>query len=193
MFTYDQAASLVTMLSVLQNSYPAFKQITFLQNLGSVCNYAIRPWAEGMVLFAMPRLSQSMELGSVKRWLKSEGDLVKENELIVELETDSLTQDAEKIGKFEGKLTLEIESTEEVYLAKILEHNGSKQLKVGVPIAVLCESATQVKKASEFDPPLLNVYDDETQIRTLSWQAYLKAEDQRGMGKVKKVLEEYKR
>eukprot|EP01025_Chloroclados_australasicus_P055677 TRINITY_DN679_c0_g1_i1.p1 TRINITY_DN679_c0_g1~~TRINITY_DN679_c0_g1_i1.p1 ORF type:complete len:188 (+),score=22.97 TRINITY_DN679_c0_g1_i1:141-704(+) len=171
-----------------------FQQQTQLGNgIQQKLGYVVRPWAEGMILLAMPKLSHNMTHGSVKKWLKSEGDLVKEQELLLEIETDSLTHNAEKVGRFEGNLVMEIESAEEAYLAKILVNNSDKELKVGTPIAVLCDSATMVKKAAEFDPPVINVYDDELQIRTFSWQAFLKADDKRGMDKVRKVLDEYKK
>ena len=37
---------------------------------------------------AMPRLSDSMEEGTILKWLKSDGDEVKRGEELVEIETD---------------------------------------------------------------------------------------------------------
>ena len=40
----------------------------------------------------MPRLSASMEEGTILRWLKSDGDRVRAGEELVEIETDKATE-----------------------------------------------------------------------------------------------------
>jgi pyruvate dehydrogenase E2 component (dihydrolipoamide acetyltransferase) len=47
------------------------------------------------VIVAMPRLSDSMEEGTVVRWLKAEGETVSAGEAIVEIETDKATMEYE--------------------------------------------------------------------------------------------------
>jgi pyruvate dehydrogenase E2 component (dihydrolipoamide acetyltransferase) len=49
---------------------------------------------------AMPRLSDSMEEGTILKWLKSEGDEVKRGEELVEIETDkaNMTYEADQDG-----------------------------------------------------------------------------------------------
>ena len=42
----------------------------------------------GMADVAMPRLSDSMEEGTILKWLKSDGDEVSKGEELVEIETD---------------------------------------------------------------------------------------------------------
>src|SRR5215212_9786057 len=49
---------------------------------------------------AMPRLSDSMEEGTIVKWLKSDGDEVSKGEEIVEIETDkaNMTYEADESG-----------------------------------------------------------------------------------------------
>ena len=49
---------------------------------------------------AMPRLSDSMEEGTILKWLKSDGDEVTRGEELVEIETDkaNMTYEADQDG-----------------------------------------------------------------------------------------------
>jgi pyruvate dehydrogenase E2 component (dihydrolipoamide acetyltransferase) len=82
----------------------------------------------------MPQLSDTMSEGTVVKWLKKEGEKVKENEKIAEVETD--------------KAIMEMEAFEAGTLAVILAKEGDK-VAVGGVIAVLAgakEDAADVKK-----------------------------------------------
>ena len=68
----------------------------------------------------MPRLSDSMEEGTVLRWLKSVGDEVKRGDELVEIETD--------------KANMTYEATDEGTLIEILADEGAT-LPIGEPIA----------------------------------------------------------
>src|ERR1044072_7813998 len=52
---------------------------------------------------SMPRLSDSMEEGTILKWLKSDGDEVSEGEELVEIETDkaNMTYEADESGTLE--------------------------------------------------------------------------------------------
>ncbi len=54
----------------------------------------------GMADVAMPRLSDSMEEGTILKWLKSDGDEVKRGEELVEIETDkaNMTYESDSDG-----------------------------------------------------------------------------------------------
>ena len=66
---------------------------------------------EGVEIITMPRLSDTMEEGTVATWLKKEGDTVAEGDILAEIETDKATMEFEsfyagtllKIGIAEGK------------------------------------------------------------------------------------------
>src|SRR5690242_19849319 len=68
----------------------------------------------------MPKMGDAMEEGTVLRWLKSEGDLIREEEAIAEIQTE--------------KATIEVPSYEAGKLIKILVPEG-ETVAVGTPIA----------------------------------------------------------
>src|SRR6476659_5606674 len=71
----------------------------------------------------MPALSPTMEKGNLAKWLKKEGDEVKSGDVIAEIETD--------------KATMEVEATDEGTLGKILVTEGTADVAVNTPIAVI--------------------------------------------------------
>ncbi|RST85989.1 pyruvate dehydrogenase complex E1 component subunit beta [Aquibium carbonis] len=71
----------------------------------------------------MPALSPTMEEGTLSKWLKKEGDSVAPGDVIAEIETD--------------KATMEVEAVDEGTLGKILVAEGTENVKVNTPIAVL--------------------------------------------------------
>lgn len=74
---------------------------------------------------AMPRLSDSMEEGTIVRWLKNDGDSVKRGEPIVEIESD--------------KATMEYEADSDGFL-HIIAH-AEATLAIGEPIAQILKTA----------------------------------------------------
>ena len=94
----------------------------------------------------MPALSPTMEKGNLAKWLKKEGDKVKSGDVIAEIETD--------------KATMEVEAVDEGTLGKILIAEGTPDVAVNTPIAVIVadgESAdaapAQQQKAAAYAPP----------------------------------------
>ena len=98
----------------------------------------------------MPALSPTMEKGNLAKWLKKEGDTIKSGDIIAEIETD--------------KATMEVEASDEGTLGKILVAEGTQDVAVNTPIAVILndgENASSIKaaqpaaaqKAAESAPP----------------------------------------
>ncbi|KAK6228344.1 hypothetical protein SCA6_000684 [Theobroma cacao] len=83
------------------------------------------------IVIGMPALSPTMNQGNIFKWRKKEGDKIEVGDVICEIETD--------------KATLEFESLEEGYLAKILAPEGSKDVAVGEPIAVTVENPDDIE------------------------------------------------
>ena len=82
----------------------------------------------------MPALSPTMEKGNLAKWVKAEGDKVKAGDVIAEIETD--------------KATMEVEAVDEGTLGKILVPEGTADVAVNTPIAVILndgESAADIK------------------------------------------------
>ena len=73
----------------------------------------------------MPALSPTMEVGTLAKWLVKEGDDVAPGDVIAEIETD--------------KATMEVEAVDEGKLGKILIDEGTDNVAVNTPIAVLLE------------------------------------------------------
>src|SRR5712691_4382330 len=73
-----------------------------------------------MAELTMPKMGDAMEEGTVLRWLKSEGDLIREEEPIAEIQTE--------------KATIEVPSFEAGKLINILVPEG-ETVPVGTPIA----------------------------------------------------------
>ncbi len=71
----------------------------------------------------MPALSPTMEKGNLAKWLKKEGDPVRSGDVIAEIETD--------------KATMEVEAADEGTLGKILIPEGTADVAVNTPIAVI--------------------------------------------------------
>ncbi|XP_052724726.1 dihydrolipoyllysine-residue acetyltransferase component 2 of pyruvate dehydrogenase complex, mitochondrial isoform X2 [Vigna angularis] len=84
----------------------------------------------------MPSLSPTMTEGNIARWLKKEGDKVSPGEVLCEVETD--------------KATVEMESMEEGYLAKIVRGDGEKEIKVGEVIAITVEDEGDIAKFKDY-------------------------------------------
>ncbi|MGY2049522.1 pyruvate dehydrogenase complex E1 component subunit beta [Methylobacterium sp. JK268] len=86
----------------------------------------------------MPALSPTMEQGKLAKWLKKEGDPVKPGDILAEIETD--------------KATMEVEAVDEGVLAKILIADGTDNVAVNTPIAVLAGEGEDVSAASAPKP-----------------------------------------
>ncbi|HKY86553.1 MAG TPA: pyruvate dehydrogenase complex E1 component subunit beta [Pseudorhodoplanes sp.] len=90
----------------------------------------------------MPALSPTMEKGNLAKWLKKEGDAVKSGDVIAEIETD--------------KATMEVEAVDEGTLGKILIPEGTADVAVNTPIAMILgqgEDASAIKNVAAAAPP----------------------------------------
>ncbi|KZV55301.1 Dihydrolipoamide acetyltransferase component of pyruvate dehydrogenase isoform 1 [Dorcoceras hygrometricum] len=83
------------------------------------------------IMLEMPALSPTMNQGNIANWRKKEGDKIEVGDVICEIETD--------------KATVEFESLEEGFLAKILVAEGSKDVAVGQHIAVTVEDPNDIE------------------------------------------------
>lgn len=93
---------------------------------------------EGVEVITMPRLSDTMEEGTVATWLKKEGDKVEEGDILAEIETD--------------KATMEFESFYEGTLLKIGIQEG-ETAKVDSLLAIIGPEGTDVSGVSTNGKP----------------------------------------
>ena len=104
----------------------------------------------------MPALSPTMEMGNIVKWHKKIGDTISSGEVIAEIETD--------------KALMEFEVADDGILAKILIEEGSVDVKVNEPIAILIQDGESFDDASlnnqtesiksEEDTSINNLHDD---------------------------------
>jgi pyruvate dehydrogenase E2 component (dihydrolipoamide acetyltransferase) len=79
-----------------------------------------------MATINMPRLSDTMQEGTIARWVKKQGDQVKKGDVLAEIETD--------------KATMDLESYDEGVLEQILVNEG-ETAPIGQPVAVVGSGA----------------------------------------------------
>src|ERR1700747_2136022 len=82
----------------------------------------------------MPALSPTMTEGKIAKWLKREGDTIKSGDVLAEIETD--------------KATMEVEAVDEGTLAKILVADGTENVAVNSPIAVIAAAGEDTRAAA---------------------------------------------
>src|SRR5260370_7025018 len=79
----------------------------------------------------MPALSPTMEKGNLAKWVKAVGDRIRSGDVLAEIETD--------------KATMEVEATDEGTLGKILVPEGTADVAVNTPIAVILSEGEDTK------------------------------------------------
>jgi pyruvate dehydrogenase E1 component beta subunit len=88
----------------------------------------------------MPALSPTMEQGKLSKWLKKEGDQIKSGDVLAEIETD--------------KATMEVEAVDEGVLAKILIPDGTENVAVNTPIAIIAGEGEDAAAAAASPAPV---------------------------------------
>ena len=96
----------------------------------TVLNILSRSYAPTVV--PMPALSPTMEDGTVVKWLMSEGERVDVGDGLCEVETD--------------KAVVTVESVDEGILGKILIPEGTRNVKINVPIAVIADDEEDINE-----------------------------------------------
>ncbi|MBY7649241.1 MAG: pyruvate dehydrogenase complex E1 component subunit beta [Candidatus Liberibacter europaeus] len=108
------------------------------------------------ILITMPSLSPTMTAGNIAAWKKNEGDVVKQGDIVCEVETD--------------KAVMDVETIEDGIIGKILMPSGSKDVKVNTPIAIILqegEAKDDIEKMSlehQIQPIKTSLESDESSI-----------------------------
>ncbi len=87
----------------------------------------------------MPALSPTMTEGKLAKWLKKPGDKVAAGDVLAEIETD--------------KATMEMEAVDEGTLAKILVPEGTENVAVNLPIALIAGEGEDVSEVAKAEVP----------------------------------------
>eukprot|EP00891_Asterochloris_glomerata_P005961 jgi/Astpho2/5961/fgenesh1_pm.00080_%23_34_t len=86
----------------------------------------------------MPALSPTMSQGNIAAWQVKEGQEVSPGSLLADIETD--------------KATMAWENQDDGFIAKILKPDGSKDIAVGTPCAILVEDEENVGSFKDYQP-----------------------------------------
>ncbi|MCK5445059.1 MAG: pyruvate dehydrogenase complex E1 component subunit beta [Rhodospirillaceae bacterium] len=86
----------------------------------------------------MPALSPTMTEGTLAKWLVKEGDTISSGDVIAEIETD--------------KATMEVEAADEGTLGKILVIEGTENVAVNAPIALILDDGEDASALDGFTP-----------------------------------------
>ncbi|CAN7094754.1 unnamed protein product [Brassica rapa subsp. narinosa] len=130
----------IDMITTMSNSPPkSIVSFTLHSSVNFICLCVVGSTPQ--TVLTMPALSPTMSHGNIAKWLKKEGDkvglflsLVEVGDVLCEIETD--------------KATVELESQEEGYLAKVLVTEGSKDIPVNAPIAIMVEEEDDIQNVS---------------------------------------------
>jgi pyruvate dehydrogenase E2 component (dihydrolipoamide acetyltransferase) len=110
----------------------------------------------------MPRLSDSMEEGTILRWMKGNGDQVTRGEEIAEIETDKATMAYE--SDFEGALEIVAQEGSTVQVGELIARigggNGGAPAQASEPEATPEETEPQAESAPEPASPVQAVPDE---------------------------------
>ena len=141
---------LVDQINESENSIQTIEEEPTLKNSDSISN-------DSFEIITMPRLSDTMEEGTVSSWLVNVGDIVKEGDILAEIETD--------------KATMEFESFHEGTLLYI-GINVGETAKVDSLLAVIGDANSDYKTAVDnfgLNPVLVDQTDqtDQTDVSDL--------------------------
>jgi len=89
-------------------------------------------------IIEMPKLSDTMTVGTLIKWLKKEGDEVASGDMLAEVETD--------------KATMELESFFDGTLVKIFAAEGAS-VEIGEPLCAVGEPGEEVAAPAKKEPP----------------------------------------
>jgi pyruvate dehydrogenase E2 component (dihydrolipoamide acetyltransferase) len=84
---------------VAENETPTIEDVSVKENESAPETNTAEELPEGVVVITMPRLSDTMEEGTVASWLKNVGDFVQEGDILAEIETDKATMEFESFNE----------------------------------------------------------------------------------------------
>lgn len=95
-------------------------------------------------LLTMPKLSPTMEVGTLQEWVKGPGDAIAAGDVLAEIETD--------------KATRSFEYNDDGFLARVFVEEGQADVPVGDALALVVEEEGDIAAFEHFKPP---AHDDE--------------------------------
>lgn len=102
------------------------------------------------ILLLLPSLSPTMETGKLVKWIKQEGDQIKVGEIVAEIETD--------------KAVISMESGHAGKIVKILIEEGTSDVPVDEPIAVVVKGDLSQEEINSFIANITNKQSNPTSV-----------------------------
>ena len=103
---------------------------------------------EGVEVITMPRLSDTMEEGTVAKWNKNVGDPVKEGDILAEIETDKATMEFESF--YSGTLLyIGLEEGQSAGVDSVLAAIGNEETDPEAVKAAIASNTVSVSQAEE--------------------------------------------
>lgn len=102
-------------------------------------------------IIEMPKLSDTMTVGTLVKWLKNEGDAVKSGDMLAEVETDKATMELESF--FDGVLLKQFAAAgSQVAIGEALAAIGKAGEKVEAPAKKAAPATEPVKEEKQEEP-----------------------------------------
>ncbi|WP_297693755.1 pyruvate dehydrogenase complex dihydrolipoamide acetyltransferase [uncultured Eudoraea sp.] len=114
---------------------------------------------EGVEIIKMPRLSDTMEEGTVASWLKKVGDEVEEGDILAEIETDKATMEFESF--YSGKLLyIGIQEGESAPVDEVLAVIGPEGTNIEAVLQAKPASKTKTAETAKAEAPQEETHTD---------------------------------
>ena len=118
---------------------------------------------EGVEIIKMPRLSDTMEEGTVASWLKKVGDEVEEGDILAEIETDKATMEFESF--YSGKLLyIGIQEGESAPVDEVLAVIGPEGTNIEAVLQAKPASKTETAETVKAEAPQEETNKEEKKI-----------------------------
>ena len=99
----------LALLHETKKGCPQYSQLLSLANFTVTAQAGSSGLKDKLTVIPMPQLSPTMTAGRVSKWLKQPGEEIATYDVVFEVETESLSEDAYKVGDFAGTVTMLVE------------------------------------------------------------------------------------
>src|SRR6056300_792714 len=149
----EKGEDISALISGGETPSPAVEKVAVQENQSEVPSAPVSSEIpEGIEIITMPRLSDTMEEGTVAKWNKKVGDTVKEGDILAEIETDKATMEFESF--YQGELLhIGLQEGESAPVDSVLAVIGRPGTDVGQVVSALAtRSESTTSQETEVNP-----------------------------------------
>jgi pyruvate dehydrogenase E2 component (dihydrolipoamide acetyltransferase) len=145
----EKGEDISALISGGETPSPAVEKVAVQENQSEVPSAPVSSEIpEGIEIITMPRLSDTMEEGTVAKWNKKVGDTVKEGDILAEIETDKATMEFESF--YQGTLLhIGLNEGESAPVDSVLAIIGKKGTDISGVIASQAQPKAAATKADQ--------------------------------------------